>query len=85
MIFEALSVGCIPVISDQTPWSEIRERKAGYVLPLKDDMKEFIEALYNLSSLSTEEKAGMSDKAVRIATEKVEQARIETGYRTIFG
>ena len=62
----------------------IEEGKAGYVLPLQVDMKEFTKALEKMSRLSAEEKAGMSDRADRLATEKVEQAIKETGYRQIF-
>ena len=56
-------------------WNEIRKRKAGYVLPFKEKMKEFIEVLDNLSGLSVEEKARISDRVVRIATKKIEQAK----------
>lgn len=85
VIFEALSVGCIPIISDQTPWAIIADKKAGYVLPLTEDMKAFTEALNELIEMSYEQRRKMSESAVKIAEEKVAQSKKETGYRTIFG
>lgn len=85
VIFEALSVGCIPVISDQTPWHVIAEKKAGYVLPLSENMTEFVSALRELHNMGMSERNKMADRAVRIAIDKVEQAKKNTGYRKIFG
>lgn len=85
VIFEALSVGCIPVISDQTPWYMITERNAGYILPLTENMSEFTQVLEKLNKMPEEDKLEMSERAVKIAFEKVEQSKTNTGYRTIFG
>ena len=85
VIFEALSVGCIPIISDRTPWGIIAERKAGYTLHLTEDMREFTRVLENINQMTKEEKMEMSERAVIIAEEKVEQSRKTTGYRLIFG
>ena len=48
VIFEALSVGCIPIISDQTPWEEIKSRDAGFIFPL-NQQQDFSEAVDNLA------------------------------------
>ena len=80
VIFEALSVGCIPVISDRTPWHEITERSAGYELPLDADFAAAIDALAH-----RDDRDILAQKAVRIAVDRVEKNRRETGYRTIFG
>lgn len=80
VIFEALSVGCIPVISDQTPWNEIAERNAGYVLPLSGDFGAVVERLARL-----EDRSSLSRNAVQLALDKVEKNLKETGYRQIFG
>lgn len=82
VIFEALSVGCIPVISDQTPWNAIEQKKAGYVLPLNH--KQFEVALKNILQAPAEELRELSKNAVEIAKDKVEQSKRETGYRKIF-
>lgn len=85
VIFEALSVGCIPVISDQTPWKIIADQKAGYVLPLTEDMGEFSKALRELHEMEQSQRNEIADNAVQIARDKVEQAKKNTGYRIIFG
>lgn len=85
VIFEALSVGCIPVISDQTPWGFIVEKNAGCVLPLSDEMTNFAKAIEQLNEIGTLSRVCMADHAVQVAKEKVEQAKKETGYRIIFG
>ena len=85
VIFEALSVGCIPVISDQTPWDIIAERNAGYVLPLSDKMTVFTEAIDRLIEMEVHLRMQMAARAVQIAQEKVEQSKKETGYRSVFG
>lgn len=85
VIFEALSVGCIPIISDQTPWHVIAERNAGYVLPLTKDMEGFASALDHLYRMQLAERIEMSERAVEIAKEKVRLSHKETGYKIIFG
>lgn len=85
VIFESLSVGCIPVISDQTPWKIIKDRCAGYVLPITVDMEMFTDALDTLSKMEITQRRQLSERGVEIAKDKVEQSKRETGYRIIFG
>ena len=85
VIFEALSVRCIPVISNQTPWEIIAEKNAGYVLSLTDDMRRFSEVIDIIANMPFEERTKMADRAINIAKEKVDSSRRETGYRIIFG
>ena len=85
VIFEALSVGCIPIISDQTPWGIIAQKNAGFVLPLSDGMSDFAKAVDQLEEMGIQQRELMARRAVQIAEEKVEQSKIETGYRIIFG
>ena len=83
VIFEALSVGCVPIISDRTPWEDVKNFNAGYVLELNS--QSFTEALDIFRSLSEAEKKRISDNAVKLAREKVDKSRKNTGYRLIFG
>lgn len=84
VIFEALSVGCIPIISDQTPWKIITEQKAGIVLPLENDLNNFADELIRIMNLGEDEKKQMSLRAVNIAKQKIDNSKKETGYRKIF-
>lgn len=83
VIFEALSVGCIPVISDRTPWAVVAEKGAGYVLPL--DTEAFTAAIDELAQMAPEERTRMAKAGVELAKEKIRIAREKTGYRKIFG
>jgi len=84
VIFEALSVGCIPVISDQTPWGEIQENQAGFIYSL-NQMDDFTRAIDMLAQMNLTDREKMAQNAVQIAKNKVEENRKETGYRKIFG
>jgi glycosyltransferase involved in cell wall biosynthesis len=49
-IFDALSVGLPVLLSDQTPWLDLEENRAGWSLPL-DDPKAFARALATLREM----------------------------------
>lgn len=83
VIFEAMSVGCIPVISDQTPWKDLDKERVGYEVPLNKD--NFVKAINNFNGLSLKEREDMSERAINYARKKVEESACETGYRKIFG
>ena len=83
VIFEALSVGCIPVISDKTPWNELNNKKAGYELPLDESI--FTNTLDDFANLSVQEKEKLENNAIQYANEKLTTSLKETGYRKIFG
>lgn len=38
VIAEALVTGCIPIISDQTPWTDMNDVNAGWAIPLNKNM-----------------------------------------------
>lgn len=80
VIFEALSVGCIPVISDRTPWNL---EGAGYVLPLKVDS--FINVLDQIAEMERRQRDKLADAAVKLAMDRVKQSKEATGYHRIFG
>ena len=82
VVFEALSVGCIPIISNRTPWSLVESWNAGYVVSRTQEA--FSKALTEYLSMSIEDKNEMVDHAVELAKYKVEQSKMKTGYREIF-
>lgn len=82
VVFEALSVGCIPVISDRTPWKDLAKEKAGYELPLNET--QFSVLLDKLAGYTVNEREMMADRAVDYAKKKVEMSKRKTGYRRIF-
>ena len=84
VIFEALAAGCIPVISDQTPWRCVADAGAGYILPLSEEMSDFVEALNAIAEKSESERITMMECARDIAAGKIAEVKKHTGYRTIF-
>ena len=84
VIFEALSVGCIPIISDRTPWEEIQQKSAGFTLPL-GDMKVFGQKIDEIIAMPQEARTAMAEAGVEIAKACVERNKAHTGYREVFG
>ena len=82
VIFEALSVGCIPLISDRTPWQSVADAGAGYVLPM--EVQAFASALNALSRMCPEERKALAEAGVALANAKLLETRETTGYRKIF-
>ena len=61
VIAEALVTGCIPIISDQTPWNDMNDANAGWALPLNNDTA-FVQAIQHvvdMDELHIEEKRKM--------------------------
>jgi glycosyltransferase involved in cell wall biosynthesis len=83
VIFEALAGGCIPIISDQTPWQDLGEQKVGAVLSL-GKKETFVSAIEDLNALSKEELAYKKQSANIYAKKKYEQSVKNTGYRQVF-
>lgn len=83
VIAEALSGGCIPVISDQTPWLDFGENKCGYVI-LLEDTKKFTEAINELASMNSEEIKAVSDNAISYIKKHNEESINNSGYLKIF-
>ena len=84
VIFEALSVGCIPIISDRTPWEEIQQKSAGFTLPL-GEMKVFGQKIDEIIAMPQEARTAMAEAGVEIAKACVERNKAHTGYREVFG
>lgn len=82
VIYEAMVGGCIPVISDRTPWQELEDRQIGRVIPL-EHMEEFTEALQRLVDMGQSE---YDDRRRRVADYAWEYGHhIDCqGYRDIF-
>ena len=83
VIFEALSSGCIPIISDRTPWQELDKYKCGNVINL-DMPTKFIEALESYSAMGQYTFQEYSDSAINYAISKQKESIERTSYREIF-
>ncbi len=83
VIFEALAGGCIPIISDQTPWNDLEEKKCGRVIPLSNP-EEFRKTIDEIAKIPREELRFLQYKANDYAKEKYTMSVKYTGYRKIF-
>ena len=80
VILESLSAGRPVLISDQTPWRELKSKKAGWDLPLQDE-KLLQEKIKELISMSDEEYQKWSRGARKLAEEYVNSSELLKGYR----
>lgn len=86
VIFEAMAGGCVPVISDKTPWTEEKTEKCGAVLELdrENAVKNFAEAVEKYAGMTRQEKQEAADKCIAFAMNYQAKAA-EEQYRNIFG
>lgn len=83
VIAEAMAAGCIPVISDQTPWLDLYEHNCGYVLPLSDT-RAFTAAIDELCHKSPDEMKKMAEAAQDYICNHNKRSISDSGYLTIF-
>lgn len=83
VIAEALAAGCIPVISDQTPWVSLEENNCGYVLSLSDQAA-FTETIELLSHKGHDEFENMVKSARKYINIHNRRSVEESGYLKIF-
>lgn len=84
VIYEALVAGCVPVISDTTPWRDLEEQECGKVIPL-EDRKRFQEAMEAFVFMDERQKATYSENTMDYADTFYRETVTNTGYREIFG
>ena len=84
VIAESLSAGCIPIISDTTPWLDLDEKGCGFVCRL-NDKEDFAGAVEKIAAMDEEGLKNYRDNCYDYIT-SVNNASVEdTGYRRIFG
>lgn len=83
VIFEALANGCLPILSDRTPWSELEERGCGWAFALNDDQA-FVGAVEEVCGLSGPERAERRTRARDYALEYLAQSKAVVKTREMF-
>ena len=83
MIAEALVTGCIPIISDQTPWTDMNEAGAGWALPLADETayKEAIQEVVDMDENTIIAKRQAIEKYLQ---KKLQLERLKREYMEVF-
>lgn len=82
-IIEALSAGCPVIISDQTPWNDVEQFGAGWVISLDDDQK-WKEVLLMASNLDKDQFEQMSKRAQDYVREKFDFDDLRRKYLKLF-
>ena len=82
-IFEALSGGKPALISDQTPWRNLRQQNAGWDLDLHQPLL-FSQALQEAVNWNYETYSQWSDAAYKLATQYADQSKLKEQYKKIF-
>lgn len=83
VIAESLVTGCIPIISDQTPWTDINTANAGWAISLNDANKyrEAIQEVVNMDEAVILEKR---DNIARYIRTKLRMEDIKKEYLAVF-
>lgn len=83
VIYESLAAGCIPVISDTTPWKNFDKSKCGRIISLHD-IEEFQIALQNFVEMQNSEFKIWRENAIKEAKKIYKESVDCGGYRKIF-
>lgn len=83
VILEALNGGCPVLTSDQTPWSQLATRQAGWTLPLSEP-EQFYAALNELVSMNQTAFGEMSRRALDYARDFSGDPDLVRAHRDLF-
>lgn len=84
VIAEALAAGCVPIISDQTPWRDLQGRGLGWDLPLRPEL--FRDAVEQCATMPESDFADMRTSAVRFARDQQTRSdELVNSYYALFG
>ena len=83
VIAEALLGGCPIIISDQTPWRNLVEKKVGWDLPLNRD-SEFVKAIHEISKMNQNEYYEISQRSFYYGIDKLTDPKISNENLELF-
>lgn len=83
VIFEALTSGCVILISDKTPWNNIEQNNAGWSLPLYDN-RTFADKIKLLCSMNEHNFNEKSKAAFQYAKKFLSSMNLKSRYSSLF-
>lgn len=83
VIFEALAAGCIPLLSDTTPWRDLDKYGCGNVVELQNTEK-FQLCVKQWLATDNNEMQNAKINAIEYACNKYEKSVEQNGYREVF-
>lgn len=83
VIAEALVTGCIPIISDQTPWNDMNDANAGWALPLdnEEEFKRAVQVVVDMDERTINQKREFILKYLK---EKLKMDELKKDYLNVF-
>jgi|APSaa5957512535_1039671.scaffolds.fasta_scaffold87595_1 glycosyltransferase involved in cell wall biosynthesis len=82
-IVEAMQVGLVPIISDQTPWNDLEQFNAGWALAL-DEEKSFIDAIHEITNTKNDVFLKMSNNVKNYISMKLDNKKSLEMYKEMF-
>ena len=82
IIFESMQMGIVPLISNNTPWTEISKFGAG-IYDLEDE-EEFVDYLVRFAKLDDKNFSKFSEKIVQYASENINNIETKEKYISFF-
>lgn len=82
-IVESLTCGCPVIISDQTPWRNLKQYGAGYDLPLHDKLQ-FAKAIENYAAMTEAEFDVCRKGAIHYIEQKTDRETTLSLYKELF-
>jgi glycosyltransferase involved in cell wall biosynthesis len=83
VIYESLSAGTPPLISDQTPWRDFEEKGVGWVLSL-DDMGAFVRTIEQFVRIDCKSRCAMRERARQYAVEVNQNSAVLQANKDLF-
>jgi glycosyltransferase involved in cell wall biosynthesis len=82
-IFEALAVGCPLLVSDQTPWKSLQDKKAGWDLPISD-LNLITTTLQKMVDMNNQEWQSYRNGALNLAKSYINRLNVDKEYSILF-
>jgi len=83
VILESLASGCLPIISDRTPWRDLNDQGCGWVIPLENP-EEYVAAIMELKMMSAQELLSRRLKATKYSYEFLSKSSAVEKNRNMF-
>lgn len=83
VIAESLAAGCVPIISDRTPWLDLDENKAGFVCKL-ENLTTFSDAVGMLAATNGDDYSAIQNSCYEYIVKQNGDSVNNSGYRKIF-
>jgi glycosyltransferase involved in cell wall biosynthesis len=83
VIAEALLSGCVPIISDQTPWTDMNEAESGWALPLSDE-RQFVAAIQDVVNMNDAEIKERRSHIKDYLENKLQLDALKRSYMSVF-